>query len=126
MEPFCWAMNYLFRVDEFKLHVSSRPDDQMCVGRIVQQCEQELPELQGATALVWQTLLLHFTCIQGQIGHNEYGSIPFPIFIPTHHFQVSLSPWAESEISLCEFSQPPFKNHHISNMVSSAVVISLM
>lgn len=126
MEPFCWAMNYLFRVDEFKLHVSSRPDDQMCVGRIVQQCEQELPELQGATALVWQTLLLHFTCIQGQIGHNEYGSIPFPIFIPTHHFQVSLSPWAESETSLCEFSQPPFKNHHISNMASSAVAISLM
>ena len=83
MEPFCRAMKYLFRVDEFKLHVSSRPDDQMRVGRIVQECEQELPELQGATALVRQTLLLHFTCIQGQTGHNEHGSIPFPIFIPT-------------------------------------------
>lgn len=86
MEQFCRAMNYLFRVDEFELHVSSRPDNQVCVGRIVQQCEQELPELQGATALVRQTLLLHFTCLQGQTGHNECGSIPFPIFIPNPSF----------------------------------------
>ena len=55
-------MTDLFGVDQLELHVASRPDDQVCVGRVVQQREQELPELQRAAALVRQTLLLHFTC----------------------------------------------------------------
>lgn len=67
-------MTDLFRIDEFKLHVSSRPDDQVSVGRVVQQREQELPELQGAATLVRQTLLLHFTCLHSHMGHNEYMS----------------------------------------------------
>lgn len=67
------SMTDLFRIDEFKLHVSSRPHDQVSVGWVVQQREQELPELQGAATLVRQTFLLHFTCLYiGHIGHNEY------------------------------------------------------
>lgn len=53
---------HLFGVDEFELHVASRPHDQVAVGRVLQQREQKLPELQRAAALVRQTLLLHFPC----------------------------------------------------------------
>lgn len=77
--PFwCLLMSDLFRIDQFKLHVASRPDDQVSVGRVVQQCEQELPELQRAAALIRQTLLLHFTCLQSQTGKHLiiFSSIP--------------------------------------------------
>lgn len=56
-----YAVADLFGVNQLELHVSPRPDDQVCIGGVVQECEQELPQLQGATALVRQTLLFHFT-----------------------------------------------------------------
>ncbi len=43
---------HLFRLVEFELETSSRPGDVRGVGRVVQQRDEELPQLQGAAALV--------------------------------------------------------------------------
>lgn len=60
------SLTDLFRIDEFKLHVSPSPNDQVPICRVVQKREQELPELQGAAPLVWQTVLLPLTCWHAQ------------------------------------------------------------
>lgn len=58
----------LLRLDEFELHAATGPGDEVSVGRVVQQGDEELPELQGATALVGRAvavsrrLLLYFPC----------------------------------------------------------------
>lgn len=70
-------MAHLFRVDEFELHVASRPNDQVPVGRVLQQCEQELPELQRAAALVRQALLFHFPCCGRDTRQDSEGGAKF-------------------------------------------------
>lgn len=61
----CW---YLLRFDEFELHASASPRDEVWVGRVVQQGHQKLPELQGAAPLIRRALaiqpclLLYVTC----------------------------------------------------------------
>lgn len=59
---------YLFGLDEFELHAAAGPRDEVSIARVVQQGHQELPELQGAAALVRcalaensAALLLHLT-----------------------------------------------------------------
>ncbi|TNN41950.1 hypothetical protein EYF80_047871 [Liparis tanakae] len=41
----------LLGLDELELHAAAGPGDEVSVGRVVQQRHQELPQLQGATAL---------------------------------------------------------------------------
>ena len=50
---------HLLRLDEFELHAAARPGDEVAVGGVVQQGDQELPELQGAAALVWRPVAVH-------------------------------------------------------------------
>lgn len=59
---------YLFGFNEFELHATSGPRDEVGIARVVQQGHQELPELQRAAALVRRALaknatpfLLHLT-----------------------------------------------------------------
>lgn len=79
-------MTDLFGVDQFELHVASGPDDQVAVSRVVQQREQELPELQRAAALVRQTLLLHLNWL---VGHNSKVNITPPSGHRTLHLPPS-------------------------------------
>lgn len=62
---------YLFGFNEFELHAAAGPCDEVGVARVIQQGHQELPELQGASALVRcaltensYTFLLHLTWIE--------------------------------------------------------------
>ena len=63
---------HLLRLDELELHAAARPGDEVAVGGVVEQGDQELPELQGAAALVrWpvtvhQRFLLYFTYDQSE------------------------------------------------------------
>lgn len=52
----CLVVTHLLGLDEFKLHATSGPGDEVGVGWVVQQSHKELPELQGASALVRRTL----------------------------------------------------------------------
>lgn len=60
--------SYLLWLDEFELHATAGPGNEVWVGRVIQQSHQELPELQRASALVrWALavqagLLLDVTC----------------------------------------------------------------
>lgn len=47
---------YLLRFNQFKLHSSASPRNEVGVGRVVQQGHQELPKLQWATPLIGGTL----------------------------------------------------------------------
>lgn len=78
------SLTDLFRIDEFKLHVSPSPNDQVPVCRVVQKREQELPELQGAAALVWQTVLLPLTCWRAQHKWLQCAISPSPILQNKH------------------------------------------
>lgn len=63
----------LLRLYKFKLHSTSRPSNKMAVGGIVQERDQKLPELEGATALVRRAvakhrgLLLYLPCQGGKL-----------------------------------------------------------
>lgn len=58
---------------QLELHATTSPGDEVSVSRVIQQRDQELPELQGAAALVrWPVpihrgLLFEFTC-EGRDG----------------------------------------------------------
>lgn len=64
-------MHHLLWLDEFELHATAGPGDEVRVGRVVQQRHQELPELQRAAALVGRALavqarlLLDVACGRG-------------------------------------------------------------
>lgn len=53
---------------QLELHATASPGDEVAVSGVIQQRDQELPELQGAAALVWRPLAVHrrllfeFTC----------------------------------------------------------------
>lgn len=72
---------HLFGLDEFELHATAGPGDEVGVARVVQQGHQELPELQRAAALVrcalaknTAGLLLHFACWEEERGGGgEHG-----------------------------------------------------
>lgn len=61
----------LFWLNKFELHSTSCPGNKVTIGRIIQQRNQKLPKLEGATTLVWWAvpinggLLLYLPC-QGQ------------------------------------------------------------
>lgn len=63
---------------QLELHASTSPGDEVAVGRVVQQRDQELPELQGAAALVrWPVtvhrgLLLEFTCEGSDVERLDF------------------------------------------------------
>lgn len=44
---------------QLELHASTGPGDEVAVSWVVQQRDQELPELQGAAALVWWPVTIH-------------------------------------------------------------------
>lgn len=58
----------LFWLNKFELHSTSCPGNKMTIGRIIQQRNQKLPKLEGATTLVWwavpinRGLLLYLPC----------------------------------------------------------------
>lgn len=60
---------YLLRLNQLELHAPTSPGDEVGIGRVIQEGDQELPELQGPTSLVGRALtvqgglLLHFTCM---------------------------------------------------------------
>lgn len=49
----------LLGLDQLELHASTSPGDEVAVSWVVQQRDQELPELQGAAALVRWPLTIH-------------------------------------------------------------------
>lgn len=51
--------SHLLRLDEFELHAAAGPGDEVTIGRVVQQSDQELPELQGTSALVGRSVTEH-------------------------------------------------------------------
>lgn len=62
------AAAHLLGLDQLELHAAAGPGDKVGVARVVQQGHQELPELQGTSALVGRSLsedasalLLHLT-----------------------------------------------------------------
>lgn len=54
-----WMVSYLLWLDEFELHATAGPGDEVGVARVVQQGHQELPELQRSTPLVRGALAEH-------------------------------------------------------------------
>lgn len=70
-------LSYLLRLDQFELHAPAGPGDEVGVGRVIQEGDQELPELQGAAPLVGRALtvqgglLLHFTCLHKDTWLNS-------------------------------------------------------
>lgn len=59
---------YLLGLDQLELHAAAGPGDEVSVGRVVQERDEELPELQRPAPLVGRALavqgglLLHLTC----------------------------------------------------------------
>lgn len=49
----------LLWLNKFELHSTSCPGNEMTVGRIIQQCNQKLPELEGAATLVRRAVTIH-------------------------------------------------------------------
>lgn len=53
---------------QLELHAAASPGDEVAISGVIQQRDQELPELQGAAALVRRSLTIHrrllfdFTC----------------------------------------------------------------
>ena len=43
---------YLLRFNQLELHAPARPGDGSTVGRILQECNQKLPQLQGSSPVV--------------------------------------------------------------------------
>lgn len=62
-----WLHTDLLGLNKFELHATSSPGYEVAISGVIQQRDQELPELQRATALVRRAitidcrLLLHFT-----------------------------------------------------------------
>lgn len=50
---------YLLWLDEFELHPTAGPGDEVGIARVIQQGHQELPELQRTTALIGGALAEH-------------------------------------------------------------------
>lgn len=61
-------LSYLLRLNQLELHAPAGPCNEVGVGGVIQEGDQELPELQGPAPLVGRALtvqgglLLHFTC----------------------------------------------------------------
>lgn len=59
---------HLLGLYQLELHATTSPGDKVAISRVIQQRDQELPELQGAAALVRRSLTIHrrllfeFTC----------------------------------------------------------------
>lgn len=76
---------HLLGLDQLELHAAAGPGDEVGVAGVVQQGHQELPELQGASALVGRSLaedapalLLHLTWG----GSGERTGVTPPLMLP--------------------------------------------
>lgn len=75
---------HLLGFDQFELHAAAGPRDEVGVARVVQQGDQELPELQRTSALVRRTLakdasalLLDLTWKRGKRTEVDSGTSVF-------------------------------------------------